>query len=153
MVDNSGTNDVASNPGGGTSDLIDAPPESLLPTIDDYESGWSRFDGEDGPPRESGFFNTGGTTVEFNVTIHDTVEEAQNDLENRKPESVATESVFIGDQGFLLQRGPEYIAIQFRIANVVGETTYLYDERSVLTPGTNAKGQAEKFADAIRSQQ
>jgi hypothetical protein len=134
-----------SEPEAGT--LIQGPPETLLPTIEEFDTGWTAYPGED--PREISFFNfESETELIYNVTVHDSVQEAQSDLQNRRPVNVATDSVSIGDEGFLYKYDARYVIIQFQVENTVGQVTF-FGGPGVLTPESNAVSFARRFEDAI----
>lgn len=136
-------------PGEGTSnpELIEAEPSTLLPTIDDYESGWRNVESDS--PRQTAFLNVNtNTQVTFNVTIHDSISEAESDLSNRNPEDVATEDVSVGEEGYYYSLSGEIKIIQFRIKNVVGQVRFI---GNVLSPKANTINQAEKFETAINN--
>jgi hypothetical protein len=144
---NSSNNDPGDSSGTDTPNLIEGPPETLLPTIEEFEPGWTANDDE--APNEATFYNVDTETLLiYNISIHDSVGDAQTELENRQPENRATDDVSVGDEGFLYKFDEQTVIIQFRIRNVVAKVEFLGGP-GVLTPETNAENFAERLADSI----
>lgn len=130
------------NAGGGGGDnvqLIDQPATELLPTIDDFESGWRGEVNDDGT---ADFVNVeSDEVVQYNVTVFDSVDAASNALDDRSPDNTATSEVNIGDGGWKYALSEEAYIVQFRQQNVVCKTTY---QGSIAT--FDAEGNAEDLA-------
>lgn len=148
--DSSPDPETESDQSAGTDDTIDAPPEDLLPTIDDFDAGWTGGSDSENP-NQAQFFNTDTeTSVIYNVSVYDSVESANTELENRRPESFSTESVSVGDGGFLYKPGQNFVVINFQYENVVGKVQY--NGGNVFLPQTNAVNQAERLQTSIEEE-
>jgi len=136
--------------GGGDADTGSTPiqqsSDAMLPTIDDFDSGWAVDERTDTSAR---FFNAETeSTVSFNVSVHDSADAAASEFAARRPEDVATDAVDAGDEGYLYQLGEGYYIIEIRVQNVVGRVQFISGP-AVLTPESNAKDFAQLFADSI----
>jgi hypothetical protein len=134
------------------SNLIEKPPEQMLPTIDDFESGWRQNEQEDSPANQTTFYNVETSTiVVFDVMVFDSVEGASNEYDQRqasvREEGMSSESVSVGDQGFMHKFSDTYIFVNFRVDNVVGRVEF--DGPETLTPETNAVDFARLLQDTI----
>lgn len=131
-----------------TQDNINSPPEELLPTIDDFDAGWTGGSSSDDPSQVT-FVNTETDTfVTYNVSVHDSVEEASSELESRRPDATSTDDTSVGQEGFLYKPGERYVIIQFRHENVVGKVEY--SGGNVLFPENNAANQARRLETSIQ---
>lgn len=134
----SGVGDTTTSPTENPN-LITKSEETMLPIIDDFESGWIQ-DTADESNRMT-FYNVEmDTVVFFDVAAHETVESAQQEYRERKQkiraDGLSSESVDVGDKGFLYQLDREYVIVNFRVRNVVGRVEF--DGPNVVTPETNA---------------
>lgn len=131
---------------------ISGPPQTLLPTIDDFDADWvgGRSEGSD---NEAVFINTQTeAAVTFRVTLYDSAATSSSNLSERR-ESVhnrgyATESVDVGAEGFLYKPGQDIVYVHFRQQNVVG-TVEFYGNAAVLTPESNTMEFARLLEDTI----
>jgi hypothetical protein len=124
----------------------------MLPTIDDFESGWQRSEQEDSPTNQTSFYNVETSTiVVFDVMVFDSVEGASNEYNQRqasvRDEGMSSESVSVGDQGFLYKFSDTYIYVNIRVDNVVGRVEF--DGPETLTPESNAVDFARLLQDTI----
>lgn len=139
--------ETVSDQSAGTDDNIEEPPKDLLPTIDDFDAGWTGGSDSENP-NQAQFFNTDTETlVTYNVSVYDSVESATTELEDRQPDSFSTESVSVGDDGFLYKPGQNFVVINFQYKNVVGKVEY--SGGNVLLPKTNAVNQARRLQTSI----
>lgn len=132
---------------GNNVQLIEQPATELLPTIDDFESGWRGGEvNDDGTVRytnvESDEF------VQYNVIVLDSVDEAQSELETRQPSNTATSDVDIAGGGFMYPLDDSAYIVQFRSKNVVCKTTYQGGLGTFDAEG-NAEDLAQTCADSI----
>lgn len=132
-------------------EIIEANASMLLPTIEDFDSDWL----EPGTDHynSTNFYNTQTeTTVVYEVTVYNSVADARSQLEDRKQsvtdDGYGTESVNVGNSGFMYKPGQDYIVIHFRQNNVIGKVEYLPGP-GVLTPESNAVNLARKLNSAI----
>lgn len=146
-ADSSGGDGDTNTPGG----LIEGPPEALLPTIDDFDADWGSG-GSNSPENQTTFYNTQTeTTLTFRVTLHDSVSDAEGHYSERKQsvedDGFGTESVSVGNEGFLYKPGEDVVDITFRERNVVGRVQFLGG--NVMTPEQNARNFAELLHEKI----
>lgn len=146
--DGGGSLDDGSSNGGGGVQLIEQPATELLPTIDDFESGW-RGGVEEDEESTARYTNVESSEVViYNVTVFDSVDAAESALEDRQPDDVATSDVSIGDGGYKYSLAESAYVIQFSERNVVCRTQY-QGSIGTLDPEGNAENLAETCADAI----
>jgi len=141
--------DTEASANGGSSEVqtIDQPATELLPTIDDFDSGWRGGEVEDGGLVS--YYNVeSDAIVDYNVTVLDSVGEAQSELDSRQPTNIATSDVDIADGGFMYPLDDRSYYVQFRKKNVVCKTTYLGGSATFDAEG-NAKDLAQKCANSI----
>lgn len=130
--------------------LIEQPPEELLPTLDDLADEWT--DGET-TDNERTFINTekDNTSVVFRVTVHDSNDDAEADFADRQTaiqdDGIRTRDVDIGEEGFHYQPEDEVNAVTFRVRNVVGEVHYIGG--TIVTAESNSKELAQVLHDTI----
>jgi hypothetical protein len=146
------TPDVAQSTPTPESNLIEKPPEQMLPIIDDFESGWRQSEQEDSPANQTTLYNVETNTfVVFDVMVFDSVEGASNEYDQRqasvREEGMSSESMSVGDQGFMYKFSDTYIFVNFRVGNVVGRVEF--DGPETLTPETNAVDFARLLQDTI----
>jgi hypothetical protein len=137
----------SSGPGGdgGSTERISQSEGDLVPTIDQFEAGWSGGVEEE---NTATYLNSEtDSTLRYNVTVYSSVSEAESAMEDARPENTATDSVSIGNGGFMTVQGGSY-RIWFRTANAVCFTGYNAG-LGVLSPESNAKDFARKCADTM----
>lgn len=132
--------------GGGQSELIDQSEDGLVPTIDQFEAGWRG--GTEGNNTATYLNSETGTTLRYNVTVYESVSEAESAMEDNRPENTATESVSIGNSGFMTASGDGTYRIWVRTSNAVCFTGYNAG-LGVLSPESNAKDLAQRCIDKI----
>jgi hypothetical protein len=131
---------------------IEGPPDELLPTIDDFDSGWARDDVDQA--NETAFFKQDtGTHVSFAVQLHDKPEAAKAELEARRADvrerGLATEEASVGDEGIRYEEGPDFITVEFRVQNIVAKMAYFTESEPF--PDREADQLVALFEDSIRS--
>lgn len=127
--------------GGGQAELISQSDDGLVPTIDQFDAGW-RGGVEEG--NTATYVNSeSDETLRYNVTIYSSISEAESAMEEAKPERTATESVSIGEDGFMTVEGDSSYRIWVRTANGICFTGY-NGGIGTLTPESNAKDLAEQ---------
>jgi hypothetical protein len=143
-----GDTQVGGGDGGQSSQQTDLVSESdnLVPTIDDFGSGWQG--GEEGNNTATYLNVETDTVVRYNVTVYESVSEAQTAMEERRPENVGTDSISAGDSGYIYAVSDRGYRSQVRVANAVCFTGY-NGGVAVATPETNAIDFAERCANAI----
>lgn len=106
---------------GGQVESISQSDDDLVPTIDQFEAGW-QGGVEEG--NTATYLNSEtDTTLRYNVTVYSSVSEAESAMEEARPENTASESVSIGESGYMTVQGDSY-RIWFRTANAVCFTGY-----------------------------
>lgn len=142
------TGDINNTDNGGgegeQTQVIEQSATELLPTIDDFESGWRGGVEDDGTATYTNVEDD--QVVSYNVTVFESVDEAQSDLESRQPENTATSDVELGDGGFMYPVTENTYRIQFREQNVICKTLY---QGGVLSSERDAENLAQTCADAI----
>ena len=126
--------------------VIEQPATELLPTIDDFESGWRGGVEDDGTATYTNVEND--QVVQYNVTVYGSVDEAQSALDSRQPDNTATSDVSIGDGGFMYPLSDNAYIVQFHERNAVCKTTY-QGGIATFNPEGNAEDLAQTCADAI----
>jgi hypothetical protein len=134
------------------SNLIEKSPGQMLPTVDDFESGWQQSEQEDSPDNRTSFYNVEtGTILVFNVTVFESTNAAVNEYDQRRAnireQGISSEPVDVGNQGFLHKFSDTYIYVNIRVGNVVGQVEF--DGPETLTPETNAVDFARLLQDTI----
>jgi len=138
--------EASTNGGSGEVQTIDQPATELLPTIDDFETGWRGGEVEDG---EVTYTNVETEAfVIYNVTVLDSVDEAQSELDSRQPSDIATSDVDIADGGFKYPLDDRSYIVQFRKKNVVCKTDY-YGGGVTFDAEGNAQSLAQTCANSI----
>lgn len=131
---------------GGQTELISQSSAELVPTIEDFESGWRGSATDNGTAQ---YYNVEtDESVLYNVTVHDTIEDAESELQRRSPENTATKEVDIGDGGYLYPITDRTYIVQFQQQNVVCETTYRGGMATLDREGS-AEDLAQRCANAI----
>jgi len=133
---------------GGEAELISQSDDDLVPTIDQFEAGWRGGVEEE---NTATYVNSEqDSTLRYNVTIYDSVSDAESAMEKSRPENTATESVSIGDNGYMTVEGDSSYRIWVRTTNGICFTGY-NGGLGVLTPESNAKDLAERCESTMTS--
>jgi len=128
--------------------IIEKPATELLPTIDEFESGWRGEVADDGTATYSNVETD--EIVEYNITVFESADSAQSALESRQPDNIATSDVDIADGGHMYPVNDQAYRVQFRDQNVICKTFY---QGGVLSSESDARSLAQTCADAIVQQQ
>lgn len=120
--------------------------DDLVPTIDQFGSGWQG--GTEGNNTAVYFNVETDTVVRYNVTVYESVSAAKSTLEERRPENRGTDSVSIGDSGYIYAVGDRSYVVQVRVSNAICRTQYS-GGLAVATPETNSINFAERCVDSI----
>lgn len=140
-----GADNAGSNSGNGVQ-LIEQPATDLAPTIEDFETGWRGGVEDGGTARYSNVEDN--EVVLYNITVYESVDEAQSELESRQPDNTATSNPNIADGGFMYPLSDEAYSVQIRERNVICKTTYQGGIATFDVEG-NAESFAQTCADAI----
>lgn len=130
--------------------LIEKPPDELLPTLEDLGEDWT--DGET-TDNERTFINTeiDNTSAVFRVTVYDSIDAAKTDFADRRTQlqddGIRTRDVKVGDEGFHYEPENDVNAVAFREQNVIGEVHYIGG--IVVTAESTSKELAQVLRDTI----
>lgn len=131
----------------GDSELITSNATSLVPTVDDFEPGWRSQGVEDGTGDFYDFENE--NSLFYNVTVYDSVEEAEAAFEAQKPERSSLGDADYGDEAYRYIPVTGVYEIRFRKSNVVCITRM----QNGYNPGDRVYEYAEKCENTISQHQ
>lgn len=127
-------------------ELIEANATALVPTVEDFEPGW-RGDAENG---RGDYYNfESENSLIYNVTVYDSIEEAEEAFEAQKPERSSVGDADYGDEAYRYIPVTGVYDIRFRENNVVCVTRM----QNGVNPGDRVYEYAEKCEAAINEQQ
>lgn len=117
--------------GGNDDEPIEAKPEELLLTIDDFdEEGWTtgETDTEGNSATSSFVHDDPNESIDVRVYVYETVDAARDEYQGRKDELAEkwdVRNVDVGVEGFGYNGG--VTGVIFRDANVLGRVYHFYD--------------------------
>lgn len=142
--DSGGSLDTGDSNGG---EIIEQEASELTPSIDDFEDGWREVENQNGT---ADFVSPEASErVIYEITVYDSVEEAQSAVDSEEPDSVSTDDSGVGDGGFKYKVADKNYQITFHERNVVCSMEYGGDI-TVYSAESNAESFAETCSQSIQ---